>query len=120
MSTETPRTDAEHAKTLTPAYEYEGAEHEAWEFARKLEIQLAMVETLLEDTNKLVLGHVAENMRLEKELAKSVVLELEDWTPERWNDICTIQRPEALWISGEQMDRLMNQPKEPLPFSELF
>ena len=33
----TPRTDAERAKTLTPAYEYEGAEWEAWEWARKLE-----------------------------------------------------------------------------------
>ena len=41
MSTETPRTDAEHAKTLTPAYEYEGAETEAWEWARKLEKELA-------------------------------------------------------------------------------
>jgi hypothetical protein len=40
MSEETPRTDAEHAKTLTPAYEYEGAEHEAWEWARKLEREL--------------------------------------------------------------------------------
>jgi len=37
----TPRTDAEHAKTQTPAYEYEGAEWEAWEFARKLEEELA-------------------------------------------------------------------------------
>ncbi|RLC69130.1 MAG: hypothetical protein DRH97_00830 [Chloroflexi bacterium] len=36
----TPRTDAEHAKTLTPAYEYESAETEAWEFARKLEKEL--------------------------------------------------------------------------------
>ena len=89
---DTPRTDAEHAKTLTPAYEYQSAETEAWEWARKLE----------------------------KELAKSVVLEIRDWTPERWEGICSIQRPEALWISGEQMDRLMNQPKEPLPFSELF
>ena len=87
----TPRTDAEHDKTLTPAYEYVGAETEAWEFARKLE----------------------------EELAKSVVLELEDWTLERWEGICSIQRPAALWISGEQMDRLMKQPK-PLPFSELF
>jgi len=36
----TPRTDAEHAKTLTPAYEYVGAETEAWEWARKLEKEL--------------------------------------------------------------------------------
>ena len=36
----TPRTDAERAKTLIPAYEYEGAEWEAWEFARKLEKEL--------------------------------------------------------------------------------
>ncbi len=36
----TPRTDAEHAKTLTPAYEHEGAEGEAWEWARKLEKEL--------------------------------------------------------------------------------
>jgi hypothetical protein len=38
---DTPRTDAEHAKTLTPAYEYVGAEWEAWEWARKLERELA-------------------------------------------------------------------------------
>ncbi len=36
----TPRTDAEHAKTLTPAYEYVGAEGEAWEWARTLEKEL--------------------------------------------------------------------------------
>ena len=40
MSEITPRTDAEHAKTLTPAYEYVGAETEAWEWARKLEKEL--------------------------------------------------------------------------------
>lgn len=68
----TPRTDAEHAKTLTPAYEHEGAEWEAWDWAKKLEIQLAMVETLLEDTNKLVLGHVAENMKLKRELKEAL------------------------------------------------
>lgn len=79
MSTDTPRTDAEHAKTLDPAYEYEGAEHEAWEWARKLE----------------------------RELAKSVLLELRDWTPEQWEELITIAMPAALWISGEQMDRLM-------------
>jgi hypothetical protein len=78
MST-TPRTDTEHAKTLTPAYEYEGAEHEAWEWARKLE----------------------------KELAKSIVLEIRDWTPERWKMMSTIAMPAAVWISGEQMERLM-------------
>ena len=43
MNTETPRTDAEHAKTLTPAYEYEGAEQEAWAWARKLEKELAEI-----------------------------------------------------------------------------
>jgi hypothetical protein len=36
----TPRTDAEHAKTLTPDYEYDGAEYEAWEWARTLEQEL--------------------------------------------------------------------------------
>ena len=40
MSTLTPRTDAERAKTLTPAYEHEGAEWEAWNWARKLEKSL--------------------------------------------------------------------------------
>jgi len=40
----TPRTDAEHAKTLTPAYEYEGAEQEAWAWARKLEKELIRKE----------------------------------------------------------------------------
>ena len=38
---DTPRTDAEHAKTLTPAYEYKGAEEEAWAWARKLEEELS-------------------------------------------------------------------------------
>lgn len=76
----TPRTDAEqHAKTLTPAYEHVGAESEAWEWARKLE----------------------------RELSKSVVLEIRDWTPERWKVMSTIAMPAAVWISGEQMDRLM-------------
>ena len=51
MST-TPRTDAAHAKTLTPAYEYEGAEHEAWAFARKLEIELGEL--------KASIGHAAK------------------------------------------------------------
>jgi hypothetical protein len=41
MSTKTPRTDAERAKTLNPAYQYEGAETEAWEWARKLEKEVA-------------------------------------------------------------------------------
>ncbi len=40
--TKTPRTDAEHDKTLTQAYEYAGAESEAWEFARTLERELAV------------------------------------------------------------------------------
>jgi hypothetical protein len=44
---ETPRTDEEFAKTLTPEEEYEGAEREAWaeaeawEWARKLEKEVA-------------------------------------------------------------------------------
>ena len=46
---------------------------------------------------------------LERELAfaKNAVLDIREWTPEQWKDICTIARPHALWISGEQMDRLM-------------
>ena len=76
---DTPRTDAEHAKTLTPAYEYVGAEWEAWEWARKLE----------------------------RELSRCAILEIKEWTSEQWENICSIQRPDALWISGEQMDELM-------------
>jgi len=38
---DTPRTAARRAKTLTPAYEYEGAEGEAWEWARELELEVA-------------------------------------------------------------------------------
>ena len=48
----TPRTDAEHAKTLTPAYEYEGAEHEAWEWARKLELELRDALILAENPSR--------------------------------------------------------------------
>ena len=44
---------------------------------------------------------------LELELSNSVVLEIRDWTPERWALVSTIAKPAALWISGEQMDRLM-------------
>ena len=55
----TPRTDAAHAKTLTPAYEYEGAEWEAWEFARKLETELASAELRIYELGE-ELEHVAE------------------------------------------------------------
>ena len=44
---DTPRTDAAHEATLTPEYEYEGAEHVAWEFARKLERELACANNRL-------------------------------------------------------------------------
>ena len=45
---DTPRTDAEHDKTLTPEYEYVGAEREAWEWARTLERELeALKKTIL-------------------------------------------------------------------------
>jgi len=37
----TPRTDKAHEATLTPEYEYEGAEDVAWEFARQLERELS-------------------------------------------------------------------------------
>ena len=40
---DTPRTDAAHEATLTPEYEYEGAEHVAWEFARELERELSNI-----------------------------------------------------------------------------
>jgi hypothetical protein len=46
---DTPRTDAEHAKTLTPAYEYEGAEQEAWEWARKLEEELIELQRSIDN-----------------------------------------------------------------------
>jgi hypothetical protein len=47
---DTPRTDEEFAKTLTPEEEYEGAEREAWAeaeawaFARKLELELRGIQ----------------------------------------------------------------------------
>lgn len=41
---DTPRTDAEYAKTLNSDYEYVGAEDEAWEWARKLERELAGID----------------------------------------------------------------------------
>ena len=37
---ETPQTDAAHDATLNSDYEYDGAEDEAWEFARELEREL--------------------------------------------------------------------------------
>ena len=81
---DTPRTDAERRKTHTPEYEYEGAEWEAWEWGKKLE----------------------------RELNKCAVLKLRDYTPEQWEELCSIQRPDALWVSGEQMDRLMKNPPQ--------
>ena len=50
--TMTPRTDAAREATLTPEFEYEGAEHEAWAFARKLEIELEEL--------KASIGHAAK------------------------------------------------------------
>jgi len=50
----TPRTDAERAKTLTQAYEYEGAEWEAWEWARKLEKELIGLQSGIKDIEKLI------------------------------------------------------------------
>ena len=40
----TPRTDAARNATLTPEYQYEGAEDIAWEWARKLERENLTVE----------------------------------------------------------------------------
>lgn len=45
MKTETPRTDEAESLTLTPAYEFEGAEQEAWDFARQLERELNEADT---------------------------------------------------------------------------
>ena len=56
----TPRTDAEHAKTLTPAYEYEGAEQEAWAWARKLEKELASAGLRIYELDE-ELEHVRES-----------------------------------------------------------
>ena len=57
----------------------------------------------------------AKVLELETELAfaKNAVLEIREWTPEQWNRICAIQLPVALWISGEQMDRLMKLESNP-------
>ena len=71
MST-TPRTDAEHAKTLTPAYEYVGAESEAWEWARTLEKELAdrisYIEGMSREYNNLCIMSKSKEEKLEKEL----------------------------------------------------
>ena len=71
MST-TPRTDAEHAKTLTPAYEYVGAESEAWEWARTLEQELAdrisYIEGMSRQYGNLCIMSKSKEEKLEKEL----------------------------------------------------
>ena len=68
----TPRTDAEHAKTLTPAYEYEGAESEAWEWARTLEKELAdrisYIEGMSREYGNLCIMSKSKEEKLEKEL----------------------------------------------------
>lgn len=51
----TPRTDEAEKATMNPDYEYVGAEVEAWEFARKLERELA---EMTEDRDTLD-GHLA-------------------------------------------------------------
>ena len=69
----TPRTDAEHAKTLTPAYEYVGAESEAWEWARTLEQELAdrisYIEGMSREYGNLCIMSKSKEEKLEKELA---------------------------------------------------
>lgn len=69
----TPRTDAEHAKTLTPAYEYVGAESEAWEWARTLEKELAdrisYIEGMSREYGNLCIMSKSKEEKLEKELA---------------------------------------------------
>jgi len=88
-------------------------------------IDAALAEKLERSNHhQLILDKQKQIAELEKELAfaKNAVLELREWTPEQWEDLCTIQRPEALWISGEQMERFMELEKraKPCPFSELF
>lgn len=48
----TPRTDAEHDKTLTPAYEHIGAEQEAWDLARKLEKELIELQEAVKEADE--------------------------------------------------------------------
>jgi len=57
--------------------------------------------------DEVVSAEFARELEIELAFAKNAVLDIREWTPEQWKDICTIARPHALWISGEQMDRLM-------------
>ena len=59
---DTPRTDAAHEATLTPEYEYEGAEHVAWEFARKLEREVADLDSGSTDQASLTNTYVPERL----------------------------------------------------------
>lgn len=55
--------------------------------------------------------------KLERELAelkaihKTAITDCQQYTPERWKELCAVQEPAAVWLDGKQMTELM-QDKE--------
>lgn len=51
--------------------------------------------------------------KLERELAelkaihKTAITDCQQYTPERWKEICDIQEPAAVWLDGKQMTGLI-------------
>jgi len=61
----TPRTDKAQEATLTPEYEYEGAESVAWEFARQLERELNEAKIKFMDQSSEVLELRKDKARMD-------------------------------------------------------
>ena len=100
---DTPRTDEENMEL------YDGHSY----LARIVEaVPVEFVRNLERESDQLAKQCVCNveeigQLRAELAFAKNAVLEIREWTPEQWDRICAIQKPNAIWISGDQMDCFM-------------
>jgi hypothetical protein len=42
-----------------------------------------------------------------KAIHKTAITDCQQYTPERWKEICDVQEPAAVWLDGKQMTELM-------------
>lgn len=42
-----------------------------------------------------------------KAIHKTAITDCQQYTPERWKEICDLQEPAAVWLDGKQMTELM-------------